>query len=57
MIKDESGRDVAPNQEEPKGSSHYKLICCKCLIVLEEGPPGAEVSHGYCETCLAEEMK
>lgn len=53
MMTDDSGRVIAPDQSDPAHSLHFKTVCGWCHIVLEEGSPGAEVSHGICALCAA----
>lgn len=59
--RDDDGRIVAPAQHPASASLHVQLMCCgpdhKGDRILEVGSPGAGVSHGYCATCLAVEMK
>lgn len=28
-----------------------KTVCCNCREVVEQGPPGAPISHGLCRAC------
>lgn len=54
---DESGRPVAPPQQKPSVAvPHLRLVCSWCQKVLEQGTPGAEVSHGMCADCEAREF-
>jgi hypothetical protein len=55
-VMDESGRLVAPPQVRPAPSLHFEIRCAWCGVLMEEGPPDAEVSHGMCAACDAKEM-
>jgi hypothetical protein len=34
-----------------------RVVCCYCGLVMIEGDPGAETSHGACAKCTAEELE
>jgi hypothetical protein len=52
-IRDDSGRVIAPPQTSPAPSLHFRIECSWCKQVLEQGTPGAPVSHGICAACSA----
>jgi hypothetical protein len=34
----------------------YRVVCMDCPAVMQEGTPGAPVSHGLCRTCFERRM-
>ena len=34
-----------------------KVVCCSCRAVIREGDEDEPVSHGYCKTCAAAQMR
>jgi len=53
MTRDDAGRIVAPPQTVAAPSLHFRIVCAWCKRVIEQGPPGAKVSHGICDLCSA----
>lgn len=40
-------------QQSTSTSTVLRVICAWCTIVMVPGSPGAPVSHGICDACMA----
>jgi hypothetical protein len=52
---DDNGRHVAPAQHPAplQAGFHFRTVCAWCQVVMEQGTPGAAISHGICAACDA----
>ncbi len=41
------------SDDEPAPRPLLRIVCSWCGLVMREGEPGAETSHGMCPECLA----
>jgi len=52
-IRDEAGRVLGYEQPTPMPQvPYYRVVCAWCEKVMEEGAPGALISHGICQDCF-----
>lgn len=41
----------------PDTVAEFRILCAWCTAVIQEGPPGAPVSHGCCNSCFDKQMR